>query len=71
MLHVWELCSPKPKIPKPSSQVMRVLRVWEVWSLYPPEFIARLEATFLGKEYIAPGEKDAVSGSLDPKHLTI
>ena len=30
-------------------KVCRVLRVWEVWSLYPQDFINRLECLFLGK----------------------
>lgn len=46
-------------------KVTRVLRVWEVWSLYPPDFIAKLEATFLGKDPTtvgrAPSEEDADS----------
>jgi hypothetical protein len=30
-------------------QIKNVLAVWEDWSLYPPLFLAGLEATFLYK----------------------
>ena len=50
-------------------KVCRVLRVWEVWSLYPQDFINRLECLFLGKspepENGAGAEdKDGIDGEM-------